>query len=241
MVLRDEHRRLLKQRRLAAGQLVNGDKAAAGRIGGAPPAYLLVHDSSEVARHATLLGARPTPGEVRVVVTPGRRPETWQLDVAARDQAGLLAACTGVLAAAGLDVIQAVVATWDDGAALEAFVVASPSSPDVAALQLALEHALVSPVLTAPVDGAVVTFDDTAAGLYTACEVRAADRPGLLHALAAAMAVAGADVHAASVRTVGGVARDRFDLSDRGGRRLTPARQEAVRRAIGRGVAARAG
>jgi len=240
VALRDEHRRLLRQRRHAAGRLVNGDKAAAARIDSAPPAYLLVHDSSDVARHAALLGPRPAPGEVRVVVTPGRRHGTWQLDVTARDQAGLLAACTGVLAAAGLDVVQAVIATWDDGAALEAFVVTTPVAPDAAGLQVALEHSLSAAVWTPAVDDAVVTFDDSGDGLYTACEVRAPDRPGLLHALAAAMAVAGADVHAASVTTVDGMAHDRFDLSDRDGRRLTPARQEAVRRSIGRGVAARA-
>jgi len=239
-VLRDEHRRLLRQRRHAAALMVNGDKRAAARIAAAPPAYLLVHDSSDVARHAAVLNPRPAPGEVRAVVTPGRRPGIWQLDVAARDQAGLLAACTGVLAAAGLEVVQAVVATWDDGAALEAFLVAAPVAPDVTELQAAFEHSLAVPVLTPPVDDAIVTFDDTAAGLYTACEVCAPDRPGLLHALAAAMAVAGADVHAASVTTVDGMARDRFDLSDRNGERLSLARQEAVRRSIERGVAARA-
>jgi [protein-PII] uridylyltransferase len=238
--LRDEHRRLLRQRRQAAARLVNGDKAAAARIAVAPPAYVLVHDSSDVARHAGVLSRRPAPGEVRAVVTPGRRPGIWHLDVAARDQGGLLAACTGVLAAAGLEVVQAVVATWDDGAALEAFLVASPQAPDVTELHAALERSLALPVFTPPVEDAVVTFDDVAGGLYTACEVRAPDRPGLLHALAAAMAVAGADVHAASVKTVDGMARDRFDLSDRDGNRLTLARQEAVRRSIERGVAARA-
>jgi len=219
---------------------VNGDKAAAARIAIAPPAYLLVHDSSDVARHAGVLSPRPAPGEVRAVVTPGRRAGIWQLDVVGRDQAGLLAACTGVLAAAGLEVVQAVVATWDDGTALEAFLVASSLAPDVTELQVAFEQSLALPVLTPPVDDAIVTFDATVGGLYTACEVRALDRPGLLHALAAAMAVAGADVHAASVTTVDGIARDRFDLSDRDGERLTLARQEAVRRSIERGVAARA-
>jgi [protein-PII] uridylyltransferase len=227
-------------RRVAAAvRLVGGDEAAAARIGDAPAGYVLAHDSSDIARHCSLFSPLPGPDHVRVVATPGRAAGEWHLDVGARDRPGLLAAFTGVLAGHGVDVVQAVLATWDDGAALEAFVVRSSAPPDVRTLQAAFEGSLGLPLWSAPVADASVAFDRDASPLYTACEVRAADRPGLLHAVAVALAEAGADVHAARVVTVGGVARDRFDLSDGAGAKLGPAQEDAVRAHIAAGVAAR--
>ena len=65
-----------------------------------------------------------------------------------------------------------------------------------------------------------MTFDHTASPLYTACQVQAVDKPGLLHAIATAMAAAEVDIHAARVTTVDGTAVDHFDLSDRAGHKL---------------------
>ena len=208
------------------------------RMADAPPGYLHVHDPSDIARHSDLLSSVPAVGEVRVVVTPGRTSGSWHLDVAARDRPGLLAAFTGVLAIWGVDVVQAVLATWDDGAALEAFVVRSVVPPDAVALQAALTASLERSLWSPPVPDASVTFDREASSLYTACEVRAVDRPGLLHAVAVAFATAGADVHAAGITTVDGVACDRFDLSDGRGAKLDAALEEAVRAHVAAGVAA---
>ena len=66
--------------------------------------------------------------------------------------------------------------------------------------------------------------------------MRAADRPGLLHDVATAIASVAIDVHAARVTTVDGVAHDRFDLSDPFGRKLSPALQAAVRHRIVNGT-----
>jgi len=140
--------------------------------------------------------------------------------VAARDRVGLLAAFTGVLAARGIDVVQAVLATWDDGAALQAFVVRHAGPPPCAELQREFAAALHRPLRARPLAGASVAFDHRASTAYTACEVVAPDQPGLLHAVAVAFALAGFDVHAASVDTRGGMARDRFDLTDSRGRKV---------------------
>ena len=230
---------LLARRVAAAVRLVGADSAAAARIAEAAPGYLLAHDSSDVARHGALLSPVPDPARVRVAVTPRRSAGEWQLDVAARDRPGLLAAFTGVLAGRQIDVVQAVLATWSDGAALEAFAVRSVSPPDAGSLQAAFEAALCVPQSSPPLPDATVEFDRGASALYTACEVRATDRPGLLHALAVAFAAAGADVHAARVVTVDGQACDRFDLSDAAGRKLDAGVERAIQSHVREGVVTR--
>lgn len=232
----DDHRVQAAIRRRAATRLVGATSLAAARIADAPAGYLLAHRSSDIARHATLLAGLPLPGEARVVITPGGAPGVWHLDVASRDRPGLLAAFTGVFADAGIGVVQGVVATWDDGAALEAFVVNSADAPDPHSLQEALENSLDAPLSSAPVSDALVTFDDDASPLYTRGDIVAADRPGLLHSLAVAIAIAGADVHAARVTTTDGLACDHFDLSDRAGKKLDAGLEESIRSAVLAGV-----
>jgi UTP:GlnB (protein PII) uridylyltransferase len=133
------------------------------------------------------------------------------------------------LTTAAIDVTQAVLATWADGAALEAFVVRSHEPPDVVALQDAFESSLRAPLFPRPVANAEMTFTEPTGALYTSCEIVAPDQPGLLHSIAGAFADARVDVHAARVTTVNGVARDRFDLSDSNGNRLDAQVKQAVR------------
>jgi UTP:GlnB (protein PII) uridylyltransferase len=190
--------------------------SAQDRIATAPPGYARTQSRADLVRHAALLDPLPRTREVRVATTPGRIPGTWNLDVAARDQPGLLARFTGVLAAHGIDVVQAVIATWDDGAALQAFVVRSGEAPDAREFERALER----PLLPQAIEDATAVYDNDASPDYTLCEVTAPDRPGLLHAIAVHFATSGVDIHAAAVTTVDGVARDRFDLTDSSGRQL---------------------
>src|SRR5262249_48385308 len=138
----DDETALIARRITAAVSLLGDDTTAAARVTQAPPGYLAVHDTTDVARHGALLSPVPAARSVRVVTTPGHVPGQWHLDVVARDRPGLLAAFTGVLADRGIDVAQAVLATWPDGAALEAFVVRSVAPPDTTALQGAFESSL---------------------------------------------------------------------------------------------------
>ncbi|HEV8207339.1 MAG TPA: ACT domain-containing protein, partial [Acidimicrobiia bacterium] len=87
-----------------------------------------------------------------------------------------------------------------------------------------------------PTPGAEVVFDDDASPWYTLCEVRCVDRPGLLHAITAAFASAGVDVHSARVRTVEGQAVDRFEVTDRNARKLGEPAKRAVIEAVTGGV-----
>lgn len=206
--------------RLAQAAPLVTDDAVRARIEASPAGYALAHSAGDIARHATLLEPLPATGEVRVVSTPGREAGTWNLDIASYDQPGLLAKFTGVLVHESIEIVRAVLATWDDGAALQALIVKTSSEPDVVALQRALEWSLDQGMTAPPVDGTSVYFDQQASSVYTACKVTGPDRPGLLHAIAVAITNAGADIHAASVETQGGLAIDRFDLSDADHRKL---------------------
>jgi UTP:GlnB (protein PII) uridylyltransferase len=226
----------VQRRRVAAARVVGPARGPAARIATAPPGYLLAHDSSDIARHVHLLSPLPAPGQVRAVVTPGRVPGHWHLDIASRDQPGLLAAFTGVLNRLAVDIAQAVLATWDDGAALQAFVIRTTRPPEPVFLRHALESSLDAPLSSPPIPDAHVTFDATASALYTRCDVHAADQPGLLHAIAVAIATAHANVHAASVTTTVGVSHDRFDLSNRAGHKLDPTLENTIRAGVHTGT-----
>lgn len=209
--------------RLAAATRMAADDHVRARIAQAPPGYALAHSSSDIVRHAQLLEPLCSAGEVRVLATPGKSPGAWNLDLASLDRPRLLAMFTGILVHEAIEVDRAVLATWDDGAALQALGVRCSQAPDVVALQRSLEWSLTQGLYAPPVEGATVTFDQSASPIYTACEVVAPDRPGLLHAIAVAIANAGGDIHGASVQTVDGVATDRFDLSDEHHGKLLPA------------------
>ena len=230
-----EARNLAERRKTAALRSASPGPVAE-RIASAPRAYLLSQKPEDICRQAALLEPLPDRGRARVVVTLGDEPGHWRVEVALRDQPGLLAAVTAALHGCRLEVLEAIVATWPDGAALESFLVASPMVPSGGEIAAAVEESLRTPTGSRPVPDAEVTFDD-GSPWYTICEVRVPDRPGLLHDLAAALAAAGADVHSARVTTVDGRAVDRFELTDRSGRHLDERTRQAIVAAIAEGVA----
>lgn len=225
---------LVEQRRAAATRLAEGT-AAKERILAAPRAYLLATAPEDAARHAALCEPPPGAGEVRVQVLDGPAAHTWRVDIVARDRVGLLAAETSALAQAGADVAEATIATWGDRCALASFVV-TPAAPDPAALEAELCAQLRRPPAAIAVDDATIDFDGEASPWHTVARVRAPDRPGLLHAITSAFSVAGVSVHSARVATLGGVATDVFELSDRNGQKLASGAEQAVRRNLATGV-----
>jgi [protein-PII] uridylyltransferase len=235
-LLSRDHRVEVDDRCAVALRIVPPGGAIARRIRTAPPAYLLAHAPSDIVRQCELLEPLPAAGEVRTVLTPSRVSGAWHLDLATRDRSGLLAAFTGVLTAEGLDVAQAVVATWPDGAALQALMIRSERPPDPATLGAALAASLDHPVRAPAVPDARITFDQESSPIYTACRVEAADRPGLLHAVATAMTATRTDIHAAGVSTCDGRAVDRFDLTGPDGGKLDRRAQELIRVALRTGV-----
>ena len=234
--LDEEHRTQVAHQTASAIRLAGVGTPAATRIATAPPGYLLAHRSSDIVRHCELLEPLADVGEVRVVATPGWSRGEWHLDVVSRDQPGLLAAFTGVLVGASIQVSQAVLATWDDGGALQALTIRSAVPPVPASLQQALRAALNAPLRSLPIPDAAVRFDHITSPHYTGCDVTVTDRPGLLHAIAVAIAGAGVDIHAARVSTDDGIACDRFDVSDPDGRKLSLAQEQAIRGGIEHGT-----
>ena len=108
--------------------------------------------------------------------------------------------------------------------------------PDPVALEAAIVGAFDAPLESLPNPDADVRFDDQSSPWYTMFEVRSPDRRGLLHSLTAGIASAGASVHSAKLVTVNGQAVDRFELTDRNGRKLDEVAKDAVATAIRAGV-----
>jgi predicted amino acid-binding ACT domain protein len=217
-------RNMVEQRRSEAESLAQTD-AVRERLAHAPRPWLLGLPADALARQAALLEPVPVGRRARVGVTGDR------IEVACRDRRGLLAAVTGVLTDARLAITGATTATWPDGGVVMAFDAEGPEV-DPARLCSRIEDAIGRPVAATPVPDASVTFDDNASPWYTIADVEARDRPGLLHALTAAFARAGVSIHSAHVVTADGMARDRFEVTDRRGEKLSTSGQAGVRAAL---------
>jgi Kef-type K+ transport system membrane component KefB/predicted amino acid-binding ACT domain protein len=231
----------VEQRRAEASRLVGTHTDARERLQHAPRAYLLAVGPADLARQVELCDPVPRVTDAaRVAVTPAPgRPTAGRIDIVARDRPGLLARETQVLAALGVDVDDAVVATWGDGCALASFLVHAASLPDGDRLTAALRNALRGPLSSQGMEGMRVEFDDEGSPWHTLCTVVGPDRRGLLHALTTALAAAGANVHAARVRTDGGRAVDVFELTDAKGRKLNRSAQDELRHLLSTGVTER--
>ena len=227
----------IEQRRAEATRLVGANKDARERLELAPRAYLLATAPADLARQVALCDPLPRRDTVRLAVTPLDGEATvWWIDVVARDRPGLLARHTGVLASGDIDVIGAILATWGDGCALSSFLVQAARPPAEARLSAELEAALRQPLEARPLSGVTLEFDDTGSPWHTVCTARARDQRGLLHAVTTALAAAGANVHAARVRTAGEAVVDVFELTDSKGAKLAPAMQDKVRELLAGGV-----
>ena len=201
----------------------------------ASPTFLVSHDPAELARQASLVGVRPRRGVVRVVVDELAEPGMYRIDVSCRDRPGLLARLTDAIAGADLDVVAASLTTWPDGAVLDSFVVRGGTRPDPGRLTERMERRLQGKIDLASLADVDVTFDDSVFPWHTQCVVRGADRRGLLAAIAAAFDAAKVDVHAASVGSdVDDLVENRFQITDRHGRKLGERGRAGVLAAFGR-------
>jgi hypothetical protein len=140
-----------------------------------------------------------------------------------------------VLGAAVVD--DATVARWPDGAVVQSFTLAGARRStrfDPEQLRAAMVASLRdggTPTWS-PAPDAEVDFDGAASPWHTVGEVHGADRPALLHDVAAALAAAGVEVAAAGVHVDDGLVIDRFELVTRSGAKLSPQDEEQVRRLL---------
>ena len=233
------------RRRAAIAALGPASEHARLRLEKASPSFLVSHEPAELARQATLLGTLPRRGVVRIVVEDGPEPWMWRIDVSCRDRPGLLARLTDSLAESRLDVVAATIATWPDGGVLDSFLVRGDVRPDPGLLTERMERRLKGKISLVPLYGLSVTFEDDVYPWHTLCTVSGGDRPGLLAAMSGALDAAKVDVHAATLVSYDGPAGDgstetatgelfnRFQVTDRHGRKLSPGTRRAVLKAFG--------
>ncbi|CAN5663121.1 hypothetical protein BH24ACT5_BH24ACT5_05070 [soil metagenome] len=228
---------LLGTRRQAALAVLGpGADDARRRIENASASFLVSHEPAELARQATLAGLRPGRSAVRIAVDELPDPGRGGVTVSCRDRPGLLARLSDALAASDLDVVSATLTTWPDGGVVDSFVVRCDERPDARGVAERMERRLKGRIDLTSLADVAVSFDDDALPWHTVCTVRGPDRPRLLAATSAALAAAKVDVHAATVGPGpdGHEVENRFQVTDRHGRKLDAAMRDAVRRAFGR-------
>jgi [protein-PII] uridylyltransferase len=216
-------------------QLVAGARMALGDTAEPPAPAEEVHDllSPDVVAMVAM-------GEPHVVVHP--IGGAFRIDVFDRDRLGLFGDTAGLLAAYGLIVRTARVRT-QEGIAANQWQVDSPSgdAPDAGALARGLASLSEGDrqslraldrrsSRTANLAGARPRAQTRAMVVphasqdATVIEIRAQDRPALLHEVGMTFARAGLSVHSAYIATYAGQTLDTFYVSEFGGKPLSPAR-----------------
>jgi Kef-type K+ transport system membrane component KefB len=231
---------IVEARRAAAIRLAP-TPAVADRIRSAPRAHLLANAPELVVRQAALLDALPRRGVLRVS-TEATDELHGRIEISSSGELHLMAAATAALAARGIDVVDASMVTWPDGAVIESYRVRSvvPFRDAVGAageLEAEVIRALRQPHAAEGMADLEIEYDNEASPWYTLCEIRGRDRPGVLHTIASGFAGAGIRVHSAQIETVGGVVIDRFELTDLDGRKLSDDARRAARDRIWAGGA----
>ena len=127
--------------------------------------------------------------------------------------------------------IEAFCSTWETGLLIDVFTaVEAPADTDWLAVRREAERQLerTGTIEVDPIEG-IVDLDNVASPWHTIVEVRAIDRRGVLHRVAAALARVGAEIHTATVATVDGVAVDTFLVTGPHGHKLDDDEQRALR------------
>jgi len=234
--------RALWTRRFGAEEAERLLAASADRyLGSTPPAAAVLHG---------LLLRRARRTGFAAALRRLKEPDHAELHLAARDRPGLLSLWSGVLAAHGIDILSARIASTSDGAAIDVFEVRSAARRPLergrwrrarsdlrAALegrvdvQALLERRRRSSALPRRLPGVTtrVSVDNTASRAFTVVDVRAEDRLGLLHEVAACFTEAGLEIALAKVATEANRAIDSFYVSQQGHKLESPAGLESLR------------
>ena len=173
-----------------------------------------------------------------------------EVHLAAKDRPGLLALWSGVLAAHGIDILSARIASTADGAALDVFEVRSAARRPLERARWRRARADLRGVLDGRVDvealrerrrrasalvrrvpgvATRVSVDNEASRAFTVVDVRAEDRLGLLHEVAACFADAGLEIALAKVATEANRAIDSFNVAQGGAKLESATALEALR------------
>jgi [protein-PII] uridylyltransferase len=222
-----------------------------------PERYLRAGGDERMARHFRLARSRgDAPAAFEWSDHPGGH---WsELVIVADDRPGLLAQLAGTLTAHDVDILNVDVFTRADGLVLDTFRVSESHGHRALRPERRekLEHKLLLAVAGKLDVGAsveawraragkrsrraggraarppVVRFDQQASASATVVEVKAPDQPGLVYAIASALAGLGLDIGFARIATSKALALDVFYVRDEQGRKLQPDAMAAVEEAL---------
>jgi [protein-PII] uridylyltransferase len=193
--------------------------------------YFLRHSAEEIAWHTRCLHYRPNDEKPVVKARINPAAEGLQVMVYLRDQRDLFARVVGFFGRAGYSIVDAKIHTTRHGYALDSFVLLdvgerdsdremipfieheltrqlteerAPEAPPTARLSRRLKHFPVTPAVR-------IEGDDK--GTHYVLSVVAADRPGLLYAIATTLTRHGASLHTAKIATLGERVEDTFLVS----------------------------
>ncbi|MEF8792159.1 [protein-PII] uridylyltransferase [Thiohalorhabdus sp.] len=213
--------------------------------------YLLHYHPEELIQHTRTL---VNPAQATVVeVAPHSRAGGTEILLYTPDRPGLFTLVTGVLAALGLNILEAKIHTTRDFWALDTFLVLDQEDQPVADpaaranLRERLQAALTQPGVAPSPPGrqtfreraqrhfptpVQVTFYPSASGQQTVAEVVAPDIPGVLHRIAGVLSEQGCEIHAAKVATFGERTEDTFFITREGMPLDAPEARQALARAV---------
>ena len=212
----------LLETRVNAALALTSNSSVRSRITHAPASYALSHSPEQMVQHAELVEPSPRPGQARVAVHATDKPDIWLINIACRDQTALLARLSSALSSLNLNVLGADITTWGDGAVLDIFTVQSSTPPNHAEVTKSVISALGGrrvKVSGQPLALHVVV-DNSAHPWHSVLTVTGPDRSGLLRDVTSTLADLKMVIHHAFISTTNDAVENKFEISDRHGRKL---------------------
>lgn len=209
-----------------------------------PDGYLLAFDAEQLLRHSDVIRdaeirAQTLALDIQVL---GARDAT-EITIFAADHPGLFARLSGALAVCGASIVDARIATFKDGMALDVFTVqdsnggAFKSSSKLARLSVMVEQVLSGRVRpleeldrkSSQIPSRMEIFyvaprvlmDNKASNTHTVIEVNGRDRPALVYRLTTALFRLGIQITTAKISTYGEQVVDVFYVKDVFGMKIT--------------------
>ena len=230
----DSESNTLVESRLQAALALTANEAIRARITHAPASYALTHTPKQLLDHALLVEPMPRSGDARIVVLPTQNNDQWLVNIACRDRPELLARLSGALSSIDLNVTNAEIATWADGAVLDIFTVQSTVEPRLGAVSDAVQRSLKS--RSVKTSGGpyklTVRLDHSAHPWHSIMRVDGDDSTGLLRDITATLAKLKVVIHHAQIGTDQGQVRNMFEVSDAHGRKLSEQASNKIIRAL---------
>ncbi|MEK7850759.1 MAG: [protein-PII] uridylyltransferase [Deltaproteobacteria bacterium] len=208
-----------------------------------PSRYFSANRAEEIARHVRML-SRLKERPILIDVSRGREVGFHTVTICTLDMPGLFSKITGVMAASGLNILDAQLYTRKDGTVLDILTVKDPFgrfSEDGkrwdglkeemvsviegrVSVDAILARKTAPPVIKGkakPKYPAVVEVDNLISDTHTVIDIFADDRIGLLYSVSAALARLGLYIDVAKISTRGDQAADVFYVKDIFGHKVT--------------------